>query len=81
MKINLVFNISLLKRATEDLLARQVIPPSTSIEVEGEEEYEFEKNLSSRIYQKRFECLVKWMRYEQPHWLDSRDLNELEAVD
>lgn len=50
MKTHPVFYFSVLERAAENLLERQVIPLPAPIEVDGEEEYEVNKILDTQIY-------------------------------
>jgi hypothetical protein len=49
--------------------------------VDGEEEWEVEEILDSRMYRRRLQYLVKWTGHDLPHWRPAEDMNELEAVD
>ena len=67
MKIHNVFHISLLRRYNEDPHGRKPERPPPIVTEEGEEEWEVEKILNSRIYKqgrgKRLQFLVKWKGY------------------
>lgn len=82
MRIHPGFNVSLLEQTADDQLEWQVIPPPLPpIKVEREEEYKIPEVLNSWIIWRRLKYMVKWKWYEQPDWLDARDVSELEAMD
>ena len=74
MKIYNIFYVSLLKPYIGTNELNNPFPPL--IEVEGQEEYEVEEILDSRIHYNKLQYLVKWMGY--PHldnqWLPKDDV-------
>ncbi|KAH0604507.1 uncharacterized protein H6S33_006884 [Morchella sextelata] len=73
-KIHPVFNVSLLSPEANDPLPvqQQLSPPP--VEIEGEEEWEFEDILDSRKRRGRFEYLVQYAGYDEASWQPLSDL-------
>lgn len=59
MKIHPVFHVMLLHLHKESDLEGRYQEPPPPVEVEGEEEYEIEEILDSRIWQRQLQYLVK----------------------
>jgi len=49
--------------------------------VDGAEEHYVEEVLDARIFRRRLQYLVKFIRDDQPEWKAAEEVNELEAVD
>lgn len=62
MKIHDVFHVSMLEKVTKDNFNREPVPLPPVV-VEGEEQYEVEEILNSRMFNRRFEYLVRWKGY------------------
>ena len=57
-------------------------PPPPPLLVEGNEEYEVEEILDSRMHYNRLEYLIKWKGYNAGHnsWAVYRDVHALDAI-
>ncbi|KAH0604569.1 uncharacterized protein H6S33_006946 [Morchella sextelata] len=75
MKSHPVFHVSLLEPARTQPLPGHIQPPPPPVVVEGEEEFEVQEVLDSRIRHRQLQYLVKWTGYEQPTWEPARNLN------
>ena len=76
-RLHLVFNVIKLLPAPEDpFLGRKVQPPPPPEIVDGEEHYEIERILDSRLTCDRLHFLVKWKGYgyEENSWIPKEDL-------
>jgi hypothetical protein len=60
MKIHLMFHISLLEPYHAFIIQGKIHDPPPPIEIDGEQEYEMEDILYSRIYNYQFQHLVHW---------------------
>ncbi|KAH8145396.1 uncharacterized protein LAJ45_10679 [Morchella importuna] len=81
MKSHPVFHVSLLEPARTQPLPGHIQPPPPPVIVEGEEEFEVQEVLDSRIRHRQLQYLVKWTGYEQPAWELARNLDaELGAL-
>jgi hypothetical protein len=58
MKIHNVFHVNMLEKWTPDALGREPIPLLPIIMEEGEEEYEIEEILNSRVQRNKMEYLI-----------------------
>lgn len=65
MKIHPVFHVSLLEPKSKETFANQKQEPPQPIEVDGEQHYEVEKILDSRIHRGRLQYLVSWLGYDE----------------
>jgi hypothetical protein len=81
MKIHPVRHVSELEPAATDAFPGQQIPPPPPIEVDGEQEWEVEEVLDSRMRYRKLQYLIKWTGYDQPDWEDARAVNGLQAID
>ena len=82
-RLHPVFNVVKLSPAPEDPFpSRKPIPPSTPEIVDGEEEWEVEEILDSRVLRNRLKFLVKWKGFgrEDNSWEDSSDVHAPELV-
>ena len=61
MKIHNVFHVSLLEVCNKS--KEGSVPPPPPIEVDGEEEFEVEEILDSRIRYRKLQYLIKWLGY------------------
>lgn len=80
MKVHPVFHVSLLEPAHSDPLPGQKQPNPPPVIIEGEEEYEVEEILDSRIRYRRLEYLVKWSGDYEPTWQPHHDLANSPAL-
>jgi len=78
IKVNPVFNVSLLTRANPDPIPGRAPSEPTPIIVDGHEEYEVEKLLASNWRNSHFQYKVSWKGYGKEHdgWLNCDDLLE-----
>ena len=83
MKIHNVFHVSLLEPC--ELSTEGTVPLPPPIEVDGEEEYEVEESLDSRVRHRKLQYLIKWLGYPdsdnewvpEGHVADSKELVDL----
>lgn len=81
MHIHPVFHVSLLEHAADDPLPGQQSLPPPAIIVDGEEKWEVEWALDSRLHYNRLQYLVKWKGYDAPTWQPTNDMEHAaEAV-
>jgi hypothetical protein len=68
-QVHPVFHITLLRKATPDEILERPKPshPEPEIDEEGEEAFEVEEVLDSRLYRRKLEYLIKWKGYG-PEW-------------
>src|SRR5215212_706513 len=81
IRIHPVQPVSLLEPAHDNPYPGQRIPPPPPVVVEGEQEWQVDEVLDSRIRRRRLEYLVKWTGYDEPDWRPARDVNGLAAID
>ena len=77
MKIHNVFHVQLLEPFVDNTINNRIQPPPPPIEVEGQEEYEVEAILDSKIdrrYAESRQYLVKWVGYNDTTWQWPSDL-------
>jgi hypothetical protein len=74
VRLHPVFHVSLLEHAASDPFPGQVPPPTPAVIVDGEEEWEVERILDSRLHYNRLQYLVKWIGFEAPTWQTPGDL-------
>ena len=75
MKIHPVFHVSLLETAADDPLPEQHIEPPPPVLADGEEAWEVEKILYSRLHYQRRQYKVKWVGFNEPSWESASDLD------
>ena len=74
MKIHPVFHTNLLRLDPDDPLPGQIQEPPLPIEIDGEEEYEVESVLDSRMYRKKLQYRVAWLGYPPDStWYDAEN--------
>ena len=74
MRLHPVFHVSLLEHAAGDPLHGQQSSPPPAVIVDGEEEWEVERILDSRLYYRRLQCFVKWKGYDAPSWQPAENM-------
>ena len=74
VQIHPVFHVSLLEQATNDPYPGQIAPPPPAVIVDGEEEWEVETIMDSRLHYNSLQYLVKWKGYNAPTWQPATDL-------
>jgi len=82
-RLHPVFNVVKLSLAPEDPFPGRKLPPPPPPElVEGEEEWEVEEILDSRLLRKKLKFLVKWKGFgrEYNSWEDALDVHAPELV-
>jgi len=78
-----VFNVVKLTPAPEDPFPGRKLPPSPPpVIVEGEEEWEVEEILDSRLMRRKLKFLVKWKGFGREHnsWEDADNVHAPELV-
>lgn len=63
-KVHPVFHVSLLERYIANTLPGRMVPPPPPVEIEGEEEFEVEAIVDSRIIRRRLQYRVQWKGYQ-----------------
>ena len=81
VQVHLVRHISELEPAAIDPYPGQVIAPPPPVQINGDEEWEVEEVLESRIRYGKLQYLVKWTGYDRPDWQDAKMVNGLQAID
>ena len=83
-RIHPVFNVVKLKAVPKDPIVgcRRRSPPEPVI-VDGEQEYEVDEILDSRLRNAKLQFLVSWKGYgrEENSWVSERDLHAPELID
>ena len=81
MKIHPVFHVSLLTRHTPDQIEGRSQPPPPPVKVDGDEEYEVEAVVNSRVWRRKLQYLVQWKGYSQvdDSWEDVSALEHAQA--
>ena len=78
MRIHNVFHVQLLKPHHESDRHQKPLPP---VEVEGQEEYEIEEILNSRLRRNHLEFLVTWKGYlGEQTWVKDSDVYAAESI-
>jgi len=81
MKIHNLFHVSLIDLAANNRLEGQIIPPPPPVEVEGEEEWEVQEVLDSKLVRNQLRYLVKCVGYDETTWEPAESINEVKVVD
>ena len=82
-RLHPVFPVVKLLAAPLDPISRHWSrPPTDPVLVDGEEEYEVEAAINSRLFRGRLQYLVQWKGYSYEHnsWEDATDVHSLELV-
>jgi hypothetical protein len=82
-RLHPVFNVVKLLTALPDPIeGRQSRPPPPPVLVEGEEHYEVEQILDSRMYRRQLQYLVKWKGYgyEENSWVKESEVRAPELL-
>ena len=69
MKIHPIFHISLLTPYHINILPERVQSSSSSIIIEGFEEFEVEEILDSRIHYNKLQYFIDWKDYQSDEWI------------
>jgi hypothetical protein len=65
MKIYLVFSPDKLRKAANDLLPSQEEDPADPIKINGEQEWEVDKFLTSQIHRGKLKYQVRWTGHDE----------------
>jgi Reverse transcriptase (RNA-dependent DNA polymerase)/RNase H-like domain found in reverse transcriptase/Integrase zinc binding domain/Chromo (CHRromatin Organisation MOdifier) domain len=84
-RLHPVFNVVKLRKAPEDpIFGRRttVPPPPVLVDDDGNEEYEIEEVLDSRVYRRKLQFLVHWKGYgyEDNSWVNDQDIHAPDAI-
>ena len=83
MAVHPVFHVQLLSKHQQNRIPGRVQPPAPPVVVDGEEEWEVEKVLDSRVFRRQFQYKIKWKDYGDHHnsWQPLSDVaNATEAI-
>jgi hypothetical protein len=82
MKIHPIFHVQLLHPHTESNIEGRIQLPPPPIIIEGEEEFEVEKVLDSRLFRRSFQYLVKWKGFSDSEntWQPAKDLEHAQDL-
>jgi len=81
MTIHNTFHISLLEPYQDYLFPYQIKEPPPAIEIEGEDEYELDEILDSRLHYNKLQYRAKWKDYLPEHdkvWYPAANFNRAE---
>ena len=67
MRIHPVFHVSLLTRHQQDVIPGRTQPPPPPVIIDGDEEYEVEEILNSKMDRRQLKYLVRWKGYSPAH--------------
>ena len=81
IQVHPVRHISDLEPASTNPSPGQVIEPPPPVKIDGDEEWEVEEILESRLPRGKLQYVVKWTRYDRQDWQDARIRNGLQAID
>ena len=81
IRVHPVRHISELEPTATDTYPGQVIAPPPPVQINGDEVWEVEEILESRIRNGKLQYLVKWTGYDRPDWQDANIVNGLQAID
>ena len=80
IQVHHVWHTSELEPAATDPYPGQVVAPPPPVVIDGDEEWEVEKVLESRIRHGKLQYLVTWTGYNQPDWQDARIVNSPQGI-
>jgi hypothetical protein len=80
IRIHRVKPVSLLDSVVEYPLDGQVVPPTPSVEDDGEEEYQVSSVKDSRMYRKQLQYLIRWIGYDSLTWDPAQFVDGLQAM-
>jgi len=81
MAIHNTFHISLLEPYQDNRLPSQIKEPPPPIQIEGEEEYELDEIIDSRLHYNKLQYRAKWKGYSPEHdkvWYPTENFNNAE---
>jgi len=81
MAIHYTFHISLLEPYQKNLFPSQIKEPPPPIQIEGEDKYELEVIIDSRLHYNNLQYRVKWKGYSPEHdkvWYPAENFNHAE---
>ena len=74
VKVHLVFSLDKLQKALDDPLPRQKNEPPLLVQVDGDDEWEVEKILASKLIQRSLYYQVNWKGYDpDPTWYPAQN--------
>jgi len=81
MAIHNTFNISLLEPYQDNRFPSQIKEPPPPIQIEGEDEYELDQIIDSRLHYNKFQYRAKWKGHSPEHdkvWYPAENCNNAE---
>ena len=83
IRIHPVFHVSLLTRHQQDVIPGRTQPPPPPVIIDGDEEYEVEEVLNSKVDRRQLKYLVRWKGWGPgaDMWLPRRQIEDLAAYD
>ena len=83
MRVHNTFHISLLEPYQDNKFPSQNTPPPPPIEIDGEDEYELEEIIDSRLHYGKLQYRAKWTGYSPEHdktWYPAENFNNAELA-
>jgi len=81
MAVHNTFHISLLEPYQDNRFPLQIKEPPSSIQIEGEDEYELDEIIDSRLHYNKLQYRAKWKGYSPEHdkvWYPAENFNNAE---
>lgn len=81
--IHPIFHVQLLSKHQQNTIPGRVQPQPPPVIIDGDEEWEVEEVLDSRLFRRQFQYLIKWKGFDAHHnsWQPLRDVqNASEAI-
>jgi len=79
-RIHPVFHVSLLEPYVANDIPDRLAPPPPPIQYDGQDEFEVEEIVDSRLRYRRLEYKVKWVGYPVPEWEPADNLTHCQAL-